>query len=268
MRALVVGLIAVLVAAGCVAGAREAYLSRLASQYGYARGTGGVAVQLGCDYCHVSPEGGGPWNAFGQSVAASYFGVARGRISEALYLVLAENADADGDGYRDALEVVAGTRPGDARSRPSERAAVLESRLAARGGVASFRASGPEACSPTENAFDEPLPSLPSRALVGTGHVLTGVVRTEGSCAPVPGARVVFWLANERGEYDDAHRGGLVVDASGRYRIESSFPGVTGPPPHIHVGASAPGHRDVNALYYPRAGQKQGEFDLILKRQP
>lgn len=72
------------------------------------------ARTVGCQYCHVNPGGGAPWNPFGQLVRSSL----KTNINQALYDALAANKDSDGDGYPDVLEVFAGTLPGDPNSKP------------------------------------------------------------------------------------------------------------------------------------------------------
>lgn len=123
---------------------------------------------------------------------------------------------------------------------------------------------GNNACLPTESRFDEPAPVYPLRSSVGKGHVLMGTVRASPNCTPLPGARVVFWLANPQGEYDETSNGTVITDAQGRYRIESTYPGDTGTDRHIHIAVTTNGFRTVNTVYFPKAGQTEGVFDLVL----
>lgn len=90
-----------------------------------------------CTYCHVKPEGGSPWNPFGIRVQTRVSQVAN--INQALYDVLAEMKDADGDGYADALEVFAGTLPGEKTSKPLTDAAYLRQAFEKAGGVDQYR---------------------------------------------------------------------------------------------------------------------------------
>jgi len=91
----------------------------------------GDARTVTCQYCHVSPNGGAPWNAFGNQVRANF----RGSIGEALYQTLKAMKDSDGDGYADVLEVFAGTLPGDANSKLLVTAQFLMQNLEKAGGV-------------------------------------------------------------------------------------------------------------------------------------
>jgi protocatechuate 3,4-dioxygenase beta subunit len=125
-------------------------------------------------------------------------------------------------------------------------------------------------CAPTPADMEGPFykPDAPRRDATGKGLSVTGAVKSAGSCAPVPGARVEWWQANPRGEYDDAHRGSLVAGEGGRYRFETDFPPpYSGRPSHIHFKASAPGHRALTTQLYPRAGQTAVTFELVLIKE-
>src|SRR5512135_2365254 len=67
-------------------------------------------------------------------------------------------------------------------------------------------------------------PDAPVRASVGKGYVLSGVVKSARDCAAIPGAKIEFWLAGPRGDYDDDHRATVVAAENGDYRFESNFP--------------------------------------------
>jgi len=103
-------------------------------------------------------------------------------------------------------------------------------------------------------------PNAPLRSRVGSGFVLSGIIRSGIDCAVIPKARVEIWLAGPNG-YDDAHRGAVITDENGRYRFESNFP----PSNHIHVRVAVPGYRPLSTVYFPRAGATTGTFDLVLE---
>ena len=108
----------------------------------------------------------------------------------------------------------------------------------------------------------------PQRASTGRGLLVMGTVRSTGSCAPIPGARVEWWQANTGGQYDDAHCAVMTVGPDGRYRFETDFPaGYYGRPPHIHLKAFAPGHRTLTTQLYLKRGQTEAPFDLVLVRE-
>jgi hypothetical protein len=72
---------------------------------------------VSCVLCHTTPLGGPPWNPFGMDVLNA-LGRAGGDIVRALDMVDSLELDSDGDGYPNALELFAGTLPGDPNSRP------------------------------------------------------------------------------------------------------------------------------------------------------
>ena len=113
-------------------------------------------------------------------------------------------------------------------------------------------------------------PDAPVRQSVGSGYVLSGAVLSAGSCQPVRGARIEFWLANPEGEYDDAHRATQFSgERGGEYRFESNFPGIyRGVAPHIHVRVTAEGFEGLVTQHYPQPGQTEATFDLVLVPEP
>jgi hypothetical protein len=91
--------------------------------------------RIGCTYCHVSADGGAPWNLFGQRVQDNL----TGDISKALYDTLSEKKDSDGDGYLDMLEVFAGTLPGNKDSAPLVVASALSVAFEKAGGIDQYK---------------------------------------------------------------------------------------------------------------------------------
>jgi protocatechuate 3,4-dioxygenase beta subunit len=84
-------------------------------------------------------------------------------------------------------------------------------------------------------------------------------------CKPIPNSRIEFWLANPRGEYDDAHRATVFAGQRGEYRFESNVPVSYGARlPHIHVRVRAPGYEELVTQQCPERGQKKANFDLVL----
>jgi hypothetical protein len=100
---------------------------------------------VACTFCHINSTGAAPWNPFGLNLRETFraeSGVqpADVRIKAALYKVLLKKLDSDGDLYNDALEIYAGTLPGNALSTPKRAAAELEAAFTAAGGYAQFKA--------------------------------------------------------------------------------------------------------------------------------
>lgn len=131
-------------------------------------------------------------------------------------------------------------------------------------------AAEPPRCAPTRPDALGPFytPDAPARASTGRGLVVASRVLSAGGCRALPGAKVEWWSANERGDYDDAHRATQVADAEGRVRYETDVPGrYPGRPPHLHVRVSAPGHRVLVTQLYPQPGQHAFDVDFVLTRE-
>jgi protocatechuate 3,4-dioxygenase beta subunit len=125
-------------------------------------------------------------------------------------------------------------------------------------------------CAPTRADVEGPFykPGSPVREATGAGLSVSGVVLSSVTCSPITGARVEWWQANRRGEYDDAHRGAQVTGDGGAYRFDTDFPPpYYGRPSHIHFKASAPGYRPLTTQLYPKGGQSVVAFDLVLVKE-
>ena len=125
----------------------------------------------------------------------------------------------------------------------------------------------PANCKPTQPDMLGPFyePGVPVRTSVGSGYVLSGTVLSAEECKPIPKAKIEFWLANPRGDYDDAHRATVFAGERGRYRFESNVPvSYGGRPPHIHVRVKAPGYEELVTQHYPERDQRKANFDLVL----
>jgi len=150
------------------------------------------------------------------------------------------------------------------RAQPSKKSPPTEAaeRHAAGGEPANCKPTQPDMLGP----FYEP--GAPVRTSVGSGYVLSGGVLGAEECKPIPNARIEFWLANPRGDYDDAHRATVFAGQRGRYRLESNVPvSYGGRPPHIHVRVRAPGYGELVTQHYPERGQRKANFDLVLVAQ-
>jgi catechol 1,2-dioxygenase len=131
----------------------------------------------------------------------------------------------------------------------------------------SHAAGGHVNCKPTQPDMLGPFyePGAPVRTSVGSGYELSGRVLGAEECKPIPNAKIEFWLANSRGDYDDAHRATVFAGQRGRYRFESNVPVSYGDrPPHIHVRVTTPGNEELVTQHYPERGQRKANFDLVL----
>jgi protocatechuate 3,4-dioxygenase beta subunit len=131
----------------------------------------------------------------------------------------------------------------------------------------SQAAGGPANCKPTQPDMLGPFyePGAPVRTSVGNGYVLSGAVLAANDCKPIRNARIEFWLANPRGEYDNAHRATVFAGERGGYRFESNVPvSYGGRPPHIHVRVTAPGFEELVTQHYPEPDQRKATFELVL----
>ena len=175
-----------------------------------------------------------------------------------LFILAAVLAGCSGSEPRSSSEAAPSTSP------PAETTAQTSS-----GSGGGFRSADEAAgCEPTRPDMLGPFyePDAPVRTSVGSGYVLSGAVLAAGSCEPVPGARIEFWLANPGGEYDDAHRATVPAEAGGEYRFESNVPvPYDGRPPHIHIRVTAPGYRELVTQHYPEDGETEANFDLVLE---
>lgn len=105
----------------------------------------------------------------------------------------------------------------------------------------------------------------PVRDWVGYGYTLRGKVLSVGSCTPLVGARIEFWLAGPNGLYGDEYRATMFSREDGFYRFMSHFP----PPyssrsPHIHIRVTAPGYEELVTQHYPERGTTAAQFPLVL----
>ncbi len=140
--------------------------------------------------------------------------------------------------------------------------------------VASFMLSSgvpavsAQACPPTAADSLGPfyVAGAPERSKTGDGLSVEGAVRSTRECKPLPGAKLEWWAANPRGDYDDAHRATQGTDGEGRFRYVTDVPGkYPGRPVHLHVKVTAPGHRVLVTQVYPKPNQATLTQDFVLQ---
>jgi catechol 1,2-dioxygenase len=147
------------------------------------------------------------------------------------------------------------------RAQPSKKSKPTET------GDSRVAGGEPADCKPPQPDMLGPFyePDAPVRSSVGSGYVLSGAVLAAEECKPIPNAHIEFWLANPRGDYDDAHRATVLAGERGEYRLESNVPvSYGGRPPHIHVRVRASGYEELVTQHYPQRGQRKANFDLVL----
>ena len=88
------------------------------------------------------------------------------------------------------------------------------------------------------------IPDAPERASLGSGFVITGLVRSAGGCRPLEGVRIQVWLATETGGEQD-NRASVRSGSDGRYRIETDPTVPQFGEPNIHVGYDDDEYREV-----------------------
>jgi hypothetical protein len=113
--------------------------------------------------------------------------------------------------------------------------------------TAEQRAERPRSCDATESnpgGTNNYIPDAPPRDSLGSGFVITGVVRAAADCAPLEGVRVQIWLATQTGGERD-NRASVRTGADGRYRIETAPTIPQFGEPNIHVGYDDGDYREV-----------------------
>jgi hypothetical protein len=127
--------------------ARPPYRQQVIVQYKLAPDRTDGTRNIGCTYCHRNSSGAQPWNPFGDNVRGEYVKIdplkdpskRNDVIKQSLVEVLKRKIDSDGDDWYDAIEVFAGTLPGNKDSKPPEGAfAKLQADFEKAGGIKSF----------------------------------------------------------------------------------------------------------------------------------
>ena len=127
--------LALIVVGSQISSARSTYRPIALKQFKLEKNA--AAQKVGCQFCHVNAFGGAGWNGFGTALKTQ-LGSSSG-VPQALFDLLKQNKDSDGDKVSDVLEVVAGTLPGDAKSKPTAKVADLQAKLKKMGGVNAFK---------------------------------------------------------------------------------------------------------------------------------
>jgi protocatechuate 3,4-dioxygenase beta subunit len=99
--------------------------------------------------------------------------------------------------------------------------------------------------------------------------VVGGFVLTT-SCKPVARAKIDFWQADDKGNYDNVgykYRGHQYTDANGQFYLETVLPGLyPGRTRHIHVKVQAPNQPVLTTqIYFP--GEPGNARDSIYRKE-
>lgn len=132
--------------------------------------------------------------------------------------------------------------------------------------------NGPVTPSQTEGPYYKP--NTPERAsliepgMTGTRLIVTGYVLAR-DCKPIVRARLDFWQADDRGNYDNTAyrlRGHQFTDDKGIFYLETIVPGLyPGRTRHIHVKVQAPGGPTLTTQLYFR-GESRNQDDSIFNQ--
>jgi len=110
------------------------------------------------------------------------------------------------------------------------------------------------------------LPDAPAQGSLGSGFVITGLVRAADGCRPLQDVRVQVWLATETGGEQD-NRASVRTGADGRYRIETDPTIPQFGEPNIHVGYDDGDYGEVFIRRVVDLDDERAVVDLTLARR-
>jgi protocatechuate 3,4-dioxygenase beta subunit len=112
-------------------------------------------------------------------------------------------------------------------------------------------------------------PKAPLRSKIGSGYLLTGIVKSARDCAPLSHALIEFWQAGPDSRYDDNHRAAIITGESGTYQFETTAPApYFTRPAHIHIRVEAAGFQVLVTQHYLQKKLQGAVFDLVLVPEP
>ena len=134
--------------------------------------------------------------------------------------------------------------------------------------VAPTPAPRPRRCTPTQSnpgGTNNYIPDAPALESLGSGFVITGLVRSARGCEPLQDVRIQVWLATETGGEQD-NRASVRTGADGRYRIETAKTIPQFGEPNIHVGYDDGDYREVFIRRVVDLDDRRAVVDLTLAR--
>ena len=168
---------------------------------------------------------------------------------------------------RDRLRAAA---RGELGHRRRERGGVrARARRHARAHPEPGREREPRRCKATESnpgGTNNYIPDAPPLESLGSGFVITGVVRAADGCAPLEDVRVQVWLATETGGEQD-NRASVRTGEDGRYRIETDPTIPQFGEPNIHVGYDDGDYGEVFIRRVVDLDDERAVVDLTLARR-
>jgi len=124
-------------------------------------------------------------------------------------------------------------------------------------------------CKPTESNHGgtiDCIPVAPAQESLGSGFVITGLVRAADGCRPLRDVRIQVWLATETGGEQD-NRASVRTGADGRYRIETDPTVPQFGEPNIHVGYDDGEYGEVFIRRVVDLDDERAVVDLTLARR-
>ena len=127
----------------------------------------------------------------------------------------------------------------------------------------------PRRCTPTESnpgGTNNYIPDAPELESLGSGFVITGLVRSAEGCRPLRDVRIQVWLATETGGEQD-NRASVRTGADGRYRIDTDPTVPQFGEPNIHVGYDDGEYGEVFIRRVVDLDDERAVVDLTLARR-
>jgi hypothetical protein len=109
------------------------------------------------------------------------------------------------------------------------------------------------------------IPDAPLRDDLGSGFVITGLVRSAAGCEPLEGVRIQVWLATATGGEQD-NRASVLTGAGGRFRIRTAPTVPQFGEPNIHVAYDGDAFRPVFIRRVVDEDDTRAVVNLTLRR--
>ena len=127
----------------------------------------------------------------------------------------------------------------------------------------------PRNCEATESnpgGTNNYIPDAPEADNLGSGFVITGLVRSAKGCRPLQDVRIQVWLATETGGEQD-NRASVRTGTDGQYRIETDPTVPQFGEPNIHVGYDDDAYEPVFTRRVVDLDDERAVVDLTLAKR-